>query len=66
MSSSTPSWPQSWDLAKGRSCGRHKWTWEVLRELVDYRGPHGVRMVTNGVLDYRGVWMGKARRHQCR
>jgi hypothetical protein len=30
-----------------------------LRELVDYRGPHGVRLVCNGVVDYLGVWTGK-------
>lgn len=32
---------------------------QALRELVDYRGAHGVRWVTNGVLDYRGLWVGK-------
>jgi len=31
---------------------------QALREVVDYRGPHGVRVVTMGVLDYRGVWSG--------
>lgn len=30
----------------------------ALRDLVDYRGPHGVRIVHNGVLDYSGVWVG--------
>lgn len=30
-----------------------------LREVLDYRGPHGVRLVNNGVLDYRGHWVGK-------
>lgn len=29
-----------------------------LREVVDYRGPNGVRLVSGGVLDFRGVWMG--------
>jgi len=32
---------------------------QALREVVDYRGAHGVRLVCNGVLDYRGVWAGK-------
>lgn len=31
----------------------------ALREVVDYRGPHGIRVVHNGVLDYSGVWVGK-------
>lgn len=31
---------------------------QSLREVIDYRGPHGVRLVTNGVLDYRGIWTG--------
>jgi len=31
---------------------------QALREVVDYRGPHGVRLVSNGVLDYRGLWSG--------
>eukprot|EP00928_Gymnodinium_smaydae_P042646 TRINITY_DN28687_c0_g4_i2.p1 TRINITY_DN28687_c0_g4~~TRINITY_DN28687_c0_g4_i2.p1 ORF type:complete len:1960 (-),score=560.78 TRINITY_DN28687_c0_g4_i2:54-5786(-) len=30
-----------------------------LREVVDYRGAHGVRIVQGGVLDYAGVWLGK-------
>jgi hypothetical protein len=34
---------------------------QALREVVDYRGPHGVRLVSNGVLDYRGVWSGPVR-----
>eukprot|EP00927_Polykrikos_kofoidii_P029968 TRINITY_DN25845_c0_g1_i1.p1 TRINITY_DN25845_c0_g1~~TRINITY_DN25845_c0_g1_i1.p1 ORF type:complete len:2159 (-),score=377.22 TRINITY_DN25845_c0_g1_i1:70-6249(-) len=29
-----------------------------LRELVDYQGPHGVRIVHNGVVDYAGIWVG--------
>lgn len=29
-----------------------------LREIVDYRGPHGVRIVQAGVLDYGGIWLG--------
>lgn len=32
---------------------------QALRELVDYRGAHGVRWVMNGVLDYRGYWVGQ-------
>jgi len=32
---------------------------QSLREIVDYRGAHGVRLVHNGVLDYSGVWVGK-------
>jgi len=32
---------------------------QSLREVVDYSGPHGVRLVANGVVDYRGVWAGK-------
>eukprot|EP00930_Biecheleria_cincta_P029313 TRINITY_DN20403_c0_g1_i2.p1 TRINITY_DN20403_c0_g1~~TRINITY_DN20403_c0_g1_i2.p1 ORF type:complete len:2461 (-),score=358.89 TRINITY_DN20403_c0_g1_i2:579-7961(-) len=32
---------------------------QALRELVDYRGAHGVRWVSNGVLDYRGLWVGQ-------
>jgi stress response protein SCP2 len=32
---------------------------QALRDVVDYRGPHGVRIVHNGVLDYGGVWVGK-------
>jgi len=32
---------------------------QALRDVVDYRGPHGVRIVHNGVLDYSGVWVGK-------
>jgi len=32
---------------------------QALREIVDYRGAHGVRIVHNGVLDYGGVWVGK-------
>jgi len=31
---------------------------QALREVVDDRGPHGVRWVCNGVLDFRGVWAG--------
>jgi len=31
---------------------------QALRDVVDYRGPHGVRIVHNGVLDYSGVWVG--------
>jgi len=30
-----------------------------LREVADYRGIHGVRLVSNGVLDYGGTWLGK-------
>jgi len=29
-----------------------------LQEIVDYRGPHGVRIVHNGVVDYNGMWVG--------
>ncbi|CAJ1374024.1 unnamed protein product [Effrenium voratum] len=29
-----------------------------LQEIVDYRGPHGVRIVHNGVVDYDGMWIG--------
>lgn len=29
-----------------------------LQEIVDYRGPHGVRIVNNGVVDYNGMWIG--------
>jgi len=32
---------------------------QALREIVDYRGPHGVRIVHNGVLNYGGLWVGK-------
>jgi len=32
---------------------------QALREVVDHRGPHGVRLVANGVVDYGGVWAGK-------
>ncbi|CAE7357666.1 unnamed protein product [Symbiodinium sp. CCMP2456] len=32
---------------------------QALREVVDYRGAHGIRWVTNGVLDYRGYWVGQ-------
>jgi hypothetical protein len=32
---------------------------QALRDVVDYRGPHGVRIVHNGVLDFSGVWVGK-------
>jgi len=32
---------------------------QALRDIVDYRGPHGVHIVHNGVLDYNGVWVGK-------
>jgi hypothetical protein len=32
---------------------------QALKEVVDYRGPHGVRLVCNGVVDYHGVWTGK-------
>jgi len=32
---------------------------QALRDVVDYRGAHGVRIVHNGVLDYCGVWVGK-------
>lgn len=32
---------------------------QALRELVDYRGAHGVRWVMNGVLDYPGYWVGQ-------
>ncbi|CAE7664158.1 DRC9, partial [Symbiodinium pilosum] len=32
---------------------------QALREVVDYRGAHGVRWVMNGVLDYRGYWVGQ-------
>eukprot|EP00929_Paragymnodinium_shiwhaense_P096501 TRINITY_DN58107_c0_g3_i1.p1 TRINITY_DN58107_c0_g3~~TRINITY_DN58107_c0_g3_i1.p1 ORF type:complete len:2786 (-),score=679.57 TRINITY_DN58107_c0_g3_i1:252-8609(-) len=28
------------------------------RELVDYRGAHGIRVVHNGVVDYGGIWLG--------
>jgi len=31
---------------------------QALREVVDYRGSHGVRIVHNGVVDYRGYWIG--------
>jgi len=30
----------------------------ALLEVVDYRGPHGVRLVHNGVYDEAGVWLG--------
>eukprot|EP00435_Cladocopium_sp_Y103_P056907 s446_g19.t1 len=30
----------------------------ILSEIVDYRGPHGVRIVHNGVVDYNGMWIG--------
>jgi len=32
---------------------------QALRDVVDYRGAHGVRIVHNGVLDYSGVWVGR-------
>merc|ERR1719188_2942905 len=31
---------------------------QALREVIDYRGAHGVRLVSGGVLDYFGVWAG--------
>eukprot|EP00913_Durusdinium_trenchii_P030777 g28825.t1 len=31
---------------------------QSLQEIVDYRGPHGVRIVHNGVVDYNGMWIG--------
>lgn len=30
-----------------------------LREIIDYQGPHGVRLVHNGVVNYSGLWVGK-------
>lgn len=32
-----------------------------LQEVIDYRGPHGVRIVHNSVVDYAGMWIGPAR-----
>eukprot|EP00931_Biecheleriopsis_adriatica_P121600 TRINITY_DN9665_c0_g4_i1.p1 TRINITY_DN9665_c0_g4~~TRINITY_DN9665_c0_g4_i1.p1 ORF type:complete len:2531 (+),score=586.30 TRINITY_DN9665_c0_g4_i1:24-7595(+) len=29
-----------------------------LQEVIDYRGPHGVRIVHNSVVDYSGIWIG--------
>jgi len=29
-----------------------------LSEVVDYRGPHGVRIIHNGIIDYAGLWVG--------
>jgi len=37
----------------------HLFEGQALREVIDYRGAHGVRIVCNGVLDYGGVWIGK-------
>eukprot|EP00930_Biecheleria_cincta_P034438 TRINITY_DN23806_c0_g1_i1.p1 TRINITY_DN23806_c0_g1~~TRINITY_DN23806_c0_g1_i1.p1 ORF type:complete len:2525 (+),score=466.54 TRINITY_DN23806_c0_g1_i1:530-7576(+) len=31
-----------------------------LQEVIDYRGPHGVRIVHNSVVDYAGMWVGPA------
>lgn len=31
---------------------------QALREIVDYRGAHGIRIVHNGIVDYSGVWVG--------
>jgi stress response protein SCP2 len=30
----------------------------ALKEVIDYRGAHGVRIVHDGILDYSGVWVG--------
>jgi len=29
-----------------------------LQEVIDYRGPHGVRIVHNCIVDYAGMWIG--------
>eukprot|EP00928_Gymnodinium_smaydae_P003799 TRINITY_DN11340_c1_g1_i7.p1 TRINITY_DN11340_c1_g1~~TRINITY_DN11340_c1_g1_i7.p1 ORF type:complete len:1213 (+),score=151.87 TRINITY_DN11340_c1_g1_i7:176-3814(+) len=31
----------------------------ALQEIVDYSGPHGVRIVHDGILDYSGMWVGR-------
>jgi len=31
---------------------------QSLQEVIDYRGPHGVRIVHNCVVDYSGIWIG--------
>eukprot|EP00929_Paragymnodinium_shiwhaense_P099702 TRINITY_DN6148_c0_g2_i1.p1 TRINITY_DN6148_c0_g2~~TRINITY_DN6148_c0_g2_i1.p1 ORF type:complete len:2715 (-),score=639.93 TRINITY_DN6148_c0_g2_i1:173-8317(-) len=31
---------------------------QQLMEVVDYRGPHGVRLCHNGLVDYGGLWIG--------
>jgi len=45
----------SWKFLDACCCAFKK---QALQEVVDYRGPHGVRIVHNGVVDCKGIWLG--------